>query len=89
MSQLKRREKSSKLTRWDRIRKRQVNPNPLGLKTDAVRRFIEVDYVDKRQSQLLIDGDQPKQLNPSVIMDMRHELVSLHKYIQLLYNNKI
>lgn len=76
MSQLKRREKSTKLTRWDRIRKRQSNPNPLGLKTDAVRRFIEVDYVGKRQSQLLIDGEQPKQLNPSVIMDMRHEMVS-------------
>ncbi|KAH8419387.1 hypothetical protein KR222_010295 [Zaprionus bogoriensis] len=76
MSHQKRREKSNKLTRWDRIRKRQVNPNPLGLKTDAVRRFIEVDYVDKRQSQLLIDGEPTRQLNPSVIMDMRHEMFS-------------
>ncbi|XP_034473836.1 calponin homology domain-containing protein DDB_G0272472 [Drosophila innubila] len=74
MSHQKRREKANKPTRWDRIRKRQLNANPLSFKTDAVRRFIEVDYVDKRQSQLLIDGEPKKQLNPSVIMDMRHEM---------------
>ncbi|KAL7741833.1 hypothetical protein ACLKA6_012056 [Drosophila palustris] len=74
MSHQKRREKANKLTRWDRIRKRQLNANPLSSKTDAVRRFIELDYVGKRQSQLLIDGQPTKQLNPSVIMDMRHEM---------------
>ncbi|XP_062120761.1 trichohyalin [Drosophila sulfurigaster albostrigata] len=75
MSQQKRREKSNKLTRWDRIRKRQLNSNPLSvIKTDAVRRFIELDYVDKRQSKLLIEGEPQKHLNPSVIMDMRHEM---------------
>ncbi|KAH8262898.1 hypothetical protein KR044_001764 [Drosophila immigrans] len=74
MSLQKRREKSNKLTRWDRIRKRQLNANPLAVKTDAVRRFIEVDYVDKRQSKRLIEGEPQKQLNPSVIMDMRHEM---------------
>jgi len=76
MSHQKRRDKANKPTRWDRIRKRHLNANPLAFKTDAVRRFIEVDYVDKRQSQLLIDGEPKKQLNPSVIMDMRHEMVS-------------
>lgn len=74
MSHQKRRDKANKPTRWDRIRKRHLNANPLAFKTDAVRRFIEVDYVDKRQSQLLIDGEPKKQLNPSVIMDMRHEM---------------
>ncbi|XP_001356828.3 uncharacterized abhydrolase domain-containing protein DDB_G0269086 [Drosophila pseudoobscura] len=75
MSHAKRREKSmSKDTRWDRIRKRHLNANSLGLKTDAVRRFIEVDYVGKRHEKLLIEGEQGKQLNPSVIMDMRHEM---------------
>ncbi|KAH8378496.1 hypothetical protein KR093_011682 [Drosophila rubida] len=74
MSHQKRREKSSKLTRWDRIRKRQLNANPLSVKTDAVRRFIELDYVDKRQSKRLIDGEPQQQLNPSVVMDMRHEM---------------
>lgn len=75
MSHVKRREKLDKDTRWDRIRKRHQQANPLGLKTDAVRRFIEVDYVGKRQERLLIEGDEPKQLNPSVIMDMRHKMV--------------
>ncbi|ALC38607.1 CG17258 [Drosophila busckii] len=74
MSLSKRREKSNKPTRWDRIRKRQLNVNPLALKTEAVRRFIEVDYVDAQQTRLLIDGEASKQLNPSVIMDIRHEL---------------
>ncbi|KAH8283062.1 hypothetical protein KR054_011935 [Drosophila jambulina] len=74
MSHLKRREKLNKDTRWDRIRKRHQQANPLGLKTEAVRRFIEVDYVGKRQERLLIEGDEPKQLNPSVIMDMRHKM---------------
>lgn len=76
MSLQKRREKLNKPTRWDRIRKRQLNANALGLKTEAVRRFIEVDYVDRKQAQLLIDGQPQKQLNPSVVMDMRHEMVS-------------
>ncbi|XP_030554781.1 trichohyalin [Drosophila novamexicana] len=76
MSLQKRREKLNKPTRWDRIRKRHLNANPLGLKTDAVRRFIEVDYIGKRQSQLLIHGEPQRQLNPSVIMDMRHEMFS-------------
>ncbi|XP_022220908.2 LOW QUALITY PROTEIN: trichohyalin [Drosophila obscura] len=75
MLHAKRREKSkSKDTRWDRIRKRHLNAHPLGLKTDAVRRFIEVDYVGQRQEKLLIEGEHAKQLNPSVIMDMRHEM---------------
>ncbi|XP_034666103.1 trichohyalin [Drosophila subobscura] len=75
MFHAKRRERSkSKDSRWDRIRKRHLSTNALGLKSDAVRRFIEVDYVGQRQEKLLIDGQQAKQLNPSVIMDMRHEM---------------
>ncbi|XP_017047344.1 calponin homology domain-containing protein DDB_G0272472 [Drosophila ficusphila] len=74
MSHVKRREKPTKESRWDRIRKRHQQANPLGLKTDAVRRFIEADYVGKRQERLLIEGDEPKHLNPSVIMDMRHKM---------------
>ncbi|BFF95773.1 trichohyalin [Drosophila madeirensis] len=75
MFHTKRRERSkSKDSRWDRIRKRHLSTNALGLKSDAVRRFIEVDYVGQRQENLLIDGKQAKQLNPSVIMDMRHEM---------------
>ncbi|KAH8298189.1 hypothetical protein KR018_010574 [Drosophila ironensis] len=74
MSHQKRREKLIKYTRWDRIRKRYLQTNPVGLKTDAVRRFIEVDYVDQKQQRLLVEGDKPKQLNPSVVMDMRHKM---------------
>ncbi|XP_043662994.1 trichohyalin isoform X1 [Drosophila teissieri] len=74
MSHPKRREKPSKESRWDRIRKRHLQSNPLGLKTDAVRRLIEADYVGRRQERLLIEGEDPKQLNPSVIMDMRHKM---------------
>ncbi|XP_037710756.1 calponin homology domain-containing protein DDB_G0272472 [Drosophila subpulchrella] len=74
MSHLRRREKPNKETRWDRIRKRHQQVNPLGLKTEAVRRLIEADYVGRRQERLLIEGEETKQLNPSVIMDMRHKM---------------
>ncbi|XP_016954917.1 uncharacterized abhydrolase domain-containing protein DDB_G0269086 [Drosophila biarmipes] len=74
MSHLKHREKPNKETRWDRIRKRHHQVNPLGLKTDAVRRLIEADYVGRRQERILIEGEDTKQLNPSVIMDMRHKM---------------
>ncbi|KAH8351935.1 hypothetical protein KR084_000699 [Drosophila pseudotakahashii] len=74
MSHLKRREKPNKETRWDRIRKRHQQVNALGLKTDAVRRLIEADYVGRRQERILIEGENTKQLNPSVIMDMRHKM---------------
>jgi len=86
MSHLKRREKPNKETRWDRIRKRHQQVNPLGLKTEAVRRLIEADYVGRRQERLLIEGEETKQLNPSVIMDMRHKMVnwSLHNIFYCL-----
>lgn len=76
----------NKPTRWDRIRKRQLNANGLGLKTEAVRRFIELDYVDQRQAKLLVDGQPQNQLNPSVIMDMRHEMVSLSTWPRIMSN---
>ncbi|EDW75889.1 uncharacterized protein Dwil_GK14957, isoform A [Drosophila willistoni] len=79
MSNQKRREKCNKDTRWDRIRKRYLNVNPLALKTDAVRRFIELDCVGKHEERRLIEGDRPKHLNPSVIMDMRHRMQIPHK----------
>ncbi|XP_030383502.1 calponin homology domain-containing protein DDB_G0272472 [Scaptodrosophila lebanonensis] len=76
MSLWKSREKSYKDTRWDRIRKRHQNTNTLALKTDAVRRLIETDYIGKHNERLLIEGEpEPsKKLNPSVIMDIRHEM---------------
>ncbi|KAH8413491.1 hypothetical protein KR009_011764 [Drosophila setifemur] len=73
MSNLKRKDKPNKDSRWDRIRKRHLQANPLGLKTDAVRRLIEVDYVGKREERRLIDGAS-SQMNPSEIMDMRHKM---------------
>ncbi|EDW54093.1 GM18173 [Drosophila sechellia] len=79
MSHPKRREKPSKETRWDRIRKRHLQANPLGLKTDAVCRLIETDYVGRRQERLLIEGEDSKQLNPGLIMDMRHKMKIPHK----------
>ncbi|XP_017075583.2 calponin homology domain-containing protein DDB_G0272472 isoform X2 [Drosophila eugracilis] len=75
MSLLKRREKPIKESRWDRIRKRHQQVNALGLKTDAVRRLIGADYIGRRQEKLLIEGEDTKQLNPSVIMDMRHKMI--------------
>lgn len=79
-----RREKTNnghqKDTRWDRIRKKHSGSCVLALKSDAVRRFIEMDFIGKQQERLLNGEIDPKaNLNPQLVMDLRHEMVRTTK----------
>lgn len=67
---------SHKETRWDRIRKRNCTNNSTNLKSDAVKKFIEIDYIGKHQQNLL-NGDNALEttLDPVLVMDLRHEMV--------------
>ena len=77
--------KNIKDTRWDRIRKRHTSS--LDVKTETVQRFIEMDFVDKKQIKLM-NGDLNVNdtLNPTLVMDLRHEMVIQkfnHKYFHI------
>ncbi|KNC33839.1 hypothetical protein FF38_08988 [Lucilia cuprina] len=71
------REKSSnnKDTRWDRIRKRHCSNISTNLKSDAVKKFIEIDYIGRHQ-QNIMKGDNSSQsnLDPVLVMNLRHEM---------------
>lgn len=68
---------NNKDTRWDRIRKRHCNNTATALKSEAVKRFIEIDYIGKHQQNIL-NGDigMENKLDPVLVMDLRHEMVS-------------
>lgn len=74
-----RREKPStfaKETRWDRIRKRHhTNAIAQTLKTEAVKRFIEMDFIGKHQNRILNGIADDRALDPILVMNIRHEMV--------------
>ncbi|XP_049302765.1 putative autophagy-related protein 11 [Bactrocera dorsalis] len=75
MRQTRKEKTSQKLTRWDRIRKRNTCKNASSLKTDIVKHFIEKDYINQHDESLLCGKSLPnKVLNPALVMDMRHEM---------------
>ncbi|XP_061391261.1 calponin homology domain-containing protein DDB_G0272472 [Musca vetustissima] len=66
---------NNKDTRWDRIRKRHGSANSANLKTETVKRFIEIDYVGKNQQNLMNGATRPEnKLDPVLVMDLRHEM---------------
>ncbi|XP_055375830.1 uncharacterized protein LOC129608371 [Condylostylus longicornis] len=65
---------TSKETRWDRIRKRHMNS--LNVKTETVKKFIEIDYIGKKNMKLLNGDINPNHsINPALVMDLRHEMI--------------
>uniref|UniRef100_A0A1B0FR82 Sfi1 spindle body domain-containing protein n=2 Tax=Glossina morsitans morsitans TaxID=37546 RepID=A0A1B0FR82_GLOMM len=78
-----RREKPStfaKETRWDRIRKRHhTNAIVQTLKTEAVKRFIEMDFIGKHQNRILNGIADDRSLDPILVMNIRHEMVGKFK----------
>lgn len=76
MKQTIKEKSSQKLTRWDRIRKRNTSKISYSLKTDIVRNFIEKDYINQNDESVLCGKSVPnKVLNPVLVMDIRHEMV--------------
>ncbi|KAL9893597.1 uncharacterized protein ACN2A1_008641 [Glossina fuscipes fuscipes] len=73
-----RREKPStfvKETRWDRIRKRHhTNAIVQTLKTEAVKRFIEMDFIGKHQNKIMNGIAEDRPLDPILVMNIRHEM---------------
>uniref|UniRef100_A0A1A9UZT4 Sfi1 spindle body domain-containing protein n=1 Tax=Glossina austeni TaxID=7395 RepID=A0A1A9UZT4_GLOAU len=73
-----RREKPStfaKETRWDRIRKRHhTNAIVQTLKTEAVKRFIEMDFIGKHQNRIMNGIADDRALDPILVMNIRHEM---------------
>ncbi|XP_059218900.1 calponin homology domain-containing protein DDB_G0272472 [Stomoxys calcitrans] len=77
MTHIKREKNTSqnKDTRWDRIRKRHGSGNSAKIKSETVKRFIEIDYVDKHQREILNGDAKPEtKLDPVMVMDMRHQM---------------
>ncbi|XP_075148695.1 uncharacterized protein LOC142222437 [Haematobia irritans] len=77
MTHIKREKASSqtKDTRWDRIRKRHGSGNSAKIKSETVKRFIEIDYIDKHQQNILNGEIKPEtNLDPVMVMDMRHRM---------------
>ncbi|XP_067622627.1 uncharacterized protein [Eurosta solidaginis] len=66
---------SQKLTRWDRIRKRNVSRSSFMVKSDVVKHFVEKNYISHYDESVL-HGERKlnRILNPAMVMDMRHEL---------------
>lgn len=86
----------NKDTRWDRIRKRHGGSgNSANLKTETVKRFIEIDYVGKHQQNILNGAAKAQTvLDPVLVMDLRHQMVSFtivlhHKIERLLLWNVV
>lgn len=86
---------NNKDTRWDRIRKRSgLTNNTVNLKTETVKRFIEIDYIGKHHKELLNGVTKPENnLDPAMVMDLRHKmvrniqrhLIQIHLKIQHLF----
>lgn len=59
--------------RWDKLTRKYAN-DP-GITSKEVKKFLAMNFVDGYQDQLC-GKKQPKPLDPAVIMDMRHGIVS-------------
>ncbi|XP_055858956.1 putative protein tag-278 [Episyrphus balteatus] len=63
----------NKDTRWDRIRKKHTNN--LNVKTSLVKKFVEMDFIGRNNTKLLNgEVDVKNNLNPLLVMDLRHEM---------------
>lgn len=80
----------NKDTRWDRIRKRHGSGNSANLKCETVKRFIEIDYVGKNQQNLMNGAIKPEnKLDPVLVMDLRHEMVSQDHNNHISFNKDL
>jgi hypothetical protein len=60
--------------RWDKISKKYAK-DP-GITSKEVKKFLEMNFTGDYHEQLC--GKETKQIDPSLIMELRHETVSSH-----------
>ncbi|XP_054744985.1 uncharacterized protein LOC129249291 isoform X1 [Anastrepha obliqua] len=73
----RRKEKSSsqKISRWDRIRKRNVTKYSFSINSDIVENLFGKEYINQSHELALCGKCEPnKILDPLLVMDMRHEM---------------
>lgn len=65
----------SKETRWERISKKQLNS--VQVTTENVKKFFGMEFINEHQLRSL-NGEPIRQyaINPMLVMDLRHEVVS-------------
>lgn len=65
----------SKETRWERISKKQLSS--VQVTTENVKKFFGMEFINEHQLRTL-NGEPMRQyaINPMLVMDMRHEVVS-------------
>lgn len=65
----------SKETRWERISKKHLSS--VQVTTEKVKKFFEMEYINEHQLRTL-NGEPLRQyaMNPLLVMDLRHEVVS-------------
>lgn len=60
-----------KESRWEIIRKKHINC--INVTTETVRKFLTMNFVDEKQ---LLPIKSRRRLDPVIVMDLRHEMVS-------------
>ncbi|XP_036335430.1 uncharacterized protein LOC118745869 [Rhagoletis pomonella] len=66
---------SQRITRWDRIRKRNDCKNSCSINSGIVQYFFWKEYISPYDNSVLCGKNEPnKALNPLVVMDIRHEM---------------
>lgn len=72
----------SKETRWERISKKQLSS--VQVTTENVKKFFGMEFINKNQLRTL-NGEPNQQyaINPMLVMDLRHEVVSRSLKIRL------
>lgn len=79
-----------KMTRWDRITKKHLNT--VNVQTAQVRRIFDLNFVSGDQMQHMSgrgdvgavsgrSGGRRRCLDPALVMDMRHEIVTNHRLL--------
>lgn len=65
----------SKETRWERISKKQLSS--VQVTTENVKRFFGMEFINDHQLRAL-NGEPMRKfaINPMLVMDLRHEVVS-------------
>lgn len=74
----------NKDTRWDRIRKKHINS--VCITSESVKKIFGMNFINENQMKYL-NGDRTKyrQLDPTLVMNMRHEIVSYSVILTINY----
>lgn len=76
----------SKETRWERISKKQLSS--VQVTTEHVKKFFGMEFINEHQLRTM-NGEPMRQyaINPMLVMDLRHEVVSVSLNIGMHFYN--